>query len=299
MKAIKKSFKVIWYPLTKHKKKSYRINVFKKDGTFKKMYLNGKVYAKGKYTLYKIEDMNFVTFVGKKKIHNRWKDFVESAVVKFTSQYQKYNIVSIPSSHSSGMVRIIDNNEYNRYIHSRGSSRRRSRGSSLRRSHGVSRRRSRGGSRGGSRGSSRRRSRGGSRGSSRRRYSVNSRRNRLLGATSAIGGVVGAVLGDDTSYHPSWNDVGPGRGSIVNQQNWVDYANNVVPSSSWPYLKSEASHIMDECSDAWKRPYDPNAPGCKTKWLQQPLPPPPEDCRSNIASAHGRASGSVVCSKAT
>ena len=58
MKEIRKSFKILWYPFTKSKKKSYRINIFRKDGTFEKKYVNnGKVYAKGKYQLYNIDDL--------------------------------------------------------------------------------------------------------------------------------------------------------------------------------------------------------------------------------------------------
>ena len=54
MKEIKKSFKTLWFPFVKGKKKTYRIDVFKKNGTFEKMYLSGKVYAKGDYKLYKL-----------------------------------------------------------------------------------------------------------------------------------------------------------------------------------------------------------------------------------------------------
>jgi len=117
MKEIRKSFKILWYPFTKSKKKSYRINIFRKDGTFEKKYVNnGKVYAKGKYQLYNIDDLNMIIFTGKKQIHGKWEDYAASGVTKFTKKFHKYHIVSVPYTHTSGVVRKIDDSEYKRLL---------------------------------------------------------------------------------------------------------------------------------------------------------------------------------------
>lgn len=112
MKEIKKSFKTLWFPFVKGKKKTYRIDVFKKDGSFEKMYLSGKVYAKGKYKLYKVNDMHLITFVGKKYKDGKWQSYGASAVVELTSSYKKYNLVGIPYAATSGMVKLLTTAEY-------------------------------------------------------------------------------------------------------------------------------------------------------------------------------------------
>jgi hypothetical protein len=138
MKEIKKSFKTLWFPFVKGKKKTYRIDVFKKDGSFEKMYLSGKVYAKGKYKLYKVNDMHLITFVGKKYKDGKWQSYGASAVVELTSSYKKYNLVGIPYAATSGMVKLLTTAEYKDILKRKSRARKRSK-SRARKSHRRSR----------------------------------------------------------------------------------------------------------------------------------------------------------------
>ncbi len=147
MKEIKKSFKTLWFPFVKGKKKTYRIDVFKKNGTFEKMYLSGKVYAKGDYKLYKLNDSHLVTFMGKKYKDGKWTKFAESAIIQLSPTYQKYNRISVPHSSGSGMGKVITTSEYKdimkRKSHSRKRTRRSHRRKRTRRSHRRKRSKSR------------------------------------------------------------------------------------------------------------------------------------------------------------
>ena len=60
MKLIEKSFKVLWH--NKSSEKLY-IDVFNKDGTFIKHDLNGKIFAKGTFKLYNLNDRSFKNFI--------------------------------------------------------------------------------------------------------------------------------------------------------------------------------------------------------------------------------------------
>jgi hypothetical protein len=108
MKEIKKSFEVIWYPSTKSKHKSYRINKFNKDGTFTKQYVDsGNIFSKGTYKMYKYKDYNLVIFTGKYLKNGKWEDYAESAITKFTDKFKRYNSVKMQNIHSTGYVKLL------------------------------------------------------------------------------------------------------------------------------------------------------------------------------------------------
>ena len=108
MKQIKKSFEVIWYPSTKSKHKSYRINKFNKDGTFTKQYVNnGKIFSKGTYKLYKFNDYNLIVLTGKSLKSGKWEDYAASAITKFTDKFKRYTAVTMPNIHSTGYVKLL------------------------------------------------------------------------------------------------------------------------------------------------------------------------------------------------
>jgi len=108
MKEIRKSFEIIWYPSTKSKHKSYRINKFNKDGTFTKQYVsNGKIFAKGTYKLHKFNDYNLIVLTGKTLKHGKWTHYTATAITKFTDKFKKFNAITVPGIHSSGYVKLL------------------------------------------------------------------------------------------------------------------------------------------------------------------------------------------------
>ena len=117
MKLIEKSFKVLWH--NKSSDKLY-VDVFNKDGTFIKHDLNGKVFAKGKYKLYNLNNKsfkNFITFTGKIKKNGKFVDYIASFKTNYTTKFRKYiGISNQNNDYNEGMLKVISSNEYKSII---------------------------------------------------------------------------------------------------------------------------------------------------------------------------------------